>query len=603
MKNTAHMKRFALLVAGCWIMDAAAQAPQAINYQGRLIQGTNLYNGTASVVFRLYTNSVGGTHHFESTNLVTVVDGLYATSIGQFVTLGTLDDALTRAQNWLEVSVNGSTLSPRERILSVPYARQTHGLRVTGANSIILNPGGGNVAAVNAQHASIGGGLANSIAPNADYATIGGGDLNVISNYGYASVIAGGQDNTIQTGAYFSAIGGGFENTLDENADDSTIAGGAFNWIQTNSVQSAIGGGRRSVVDSDSTSSTIAGGLSNRIGRSAGGTAIGGGQLNVVQTGAQFSVIGGGSQNTIQTGAYDSVIGGGEVNIIERGALGSTVGGGILNVIGSNALYGTIPGGYQNQLGINAFNAFAAGRQAKALHPGAFVWADNTVADYASTAANEFSVRATGGVRLSDNTPSLSFGSTTRQMLNLWSTNYGIGIQAFGFYCRTDGNFYWYKGGQHDHSTGNAGGGLTLMSLTTDGLTVNGTFVSSSDRNHKTDLQPVDSRAVLDGVVNLPLATWRFVHDTNTLHLGPMAQDFRAAFGLGPDDRHITMVDADGVALAAIQALAKENAALGEQVSAFSGQVSGLKSENVQLRRENEALKSRLDAIERKLGL
>jgi SMC interacting uncharacterized protein involved in chromosome segregation len=38
-------------------------------------------------------------------------------------------------------------------------------------------------------------------------------------------------------------------------------------------------------------------------------------------------------------------------------------------------------------------------------------------------------------------------------------------------------------------------------------------------------------------------------------HLGPMAQDFYAAFAVGMDDKHISMVDADGVALAAIQGL------------------------------------------------
>jgi hypothetical protein len=37
--------------------------------------------------------------------------------------------------------------------------------------------------------------------------------------------------------------------------------------------------------------------------------------------------------------------------------------------------------------------------------------------------------------------------------------------------------------------------------------------------------------------------------------MGPMAQDFRAAFGVGEDDRHISTVDAEGVALAAIQGL------------------------------------------------
>ena len=45
-------------------------------------------------------------------------------------------------------------------------------------------------------------------------------------------------------------------------------------------------------------------------------------------------------------------------------------------------------------------NSFAAGRRAKALHDGAFVWADATDADFASTADNQFNIRATGRVRV-----------------------------------------------------------------------------------------------------------------------------------------------------------------------------------------------------------
>ena len=61
----------------------------------------------------------------------------------------------------------------------------------------------------------------------------------------------------------------------------------------------------------------------------------------------------------------------------------------------------------------------------------------------------------------------------------------------------------------------------------------------------------------------LPLAEWSYKSDGSQIrHAGPMAQDFHAAFGLGADERHITALDAAGVALAAIQGLQKENAAL-----------------------------------------
>ncbi|CCI03414.1 hypothetical protein [Microcystis aeruginosa] len=72
-------------------------------------------------------------------------------------------------------------------------------------------------------------------------------------------------------------------------------------------------------------------------------------------------------------------------------------------------------------------------------------------------------------------TGSVSFGSQVRQMLNLWSTNYGIGIQSSTQYFRSDANFAWYKGGSHNDAELNAGGGTSLMTLDANGkLSVSG---------------------------------------------------------------------------------------------------------------------------------
>jgi hypothetical protein len=78
-----------------------------------------------------------------------------------------------------------------------------------------------------------------------------------------------------------------------------------------------------------------------------------------------------------------------------------------------------------------------------------------------------------------------------------------------------------------------------------------------SDRNLKKDLAMVDSADILAKVSRLPISTWTYLSEPSGLrHMGPMAQDFRASFGLGDrDDRHYNSIDAHGVALAAIQAL------------------------------------------------
>ena len=83
-----------------------------------------------------------------------------------------------------------------------------------------------------------------------------------------------------------------------------------------------------------------------------------------------------------------------------------------------------------------------------------------------------------------------------------------------------------------------------------------GSWFSLSDRNAKTAVEPVDGREVLKKVAALPLNTWQYkTQESKYRHMGPMAQDFYAAFRLGESDKGIDTVDADGVALAAIQGL------------------------------------------------
>ncbi len=106
-------------------------------------------------------------------------------------------------------------------------------------------------------------------------------------------------------------------------------------------------------------------------------------------------------------------------------------------------------------------------------------------------------------------------------------------------------------------------------------------FITLSDRNQKAGFAPVDVDSVLAKVALLPLMTWHYTNDAAaTPHLGPMAQDFHAAFGLGGDDKTIATVDADGVALAAIQGLHRK--------------VEVLSVENAELRARLERLEALL---------
>jgi hypothetical protein len=107
-----------------------------------------------------------------------------------------------------------------------------------------------------------------------------------------------------------------------------------------------------------------------------------------------------------------------------------------------------------------------------------------------------------------------------------------------------------------------------------------------SDRNLKRDIVPVDALSVLETVSKLPVSTWSYRTDADGVrHMGPMAQDFKAAFGLGDTDRGYYSVDAHGVSLAAIQALY-------ELSTQQSRRIDGLE-------RENAKLQERLEALER----
>ncbi len=101
-----------------------------------------------------------------------------------------------------------------------------------------------------------------------------------------------------------------------------------------------------------------------------------------------------------------------------------------------------------------------------------------------------------------------------------------------------------------------------------------GSWASLSDRDAKENFEPVNAQAILDALAALEISSWNYRAQSDTVrHLGPMAQDFYAAFGVGETDRAISNVDADGVALAAIQALYRRVLELEARVGALESQL------------------------------
>ena len=106
-------------------------------------------------------------------------------------------------------------------------------------------------------------------------------------------------------------------------------------------------------------------------------------------------------------------------------------------------------------------------------------------------------------------------------------------------------------------------GGLQALNGSTEIMALNSTgdltvksVTQTSSRQEKSGFESVDGISVLDKVAGLPISEWSYKADNPSVrHLGPMSEDFHAAFGLGKTDKGLTSVDTSGVALAAIQGL------------------------------------------------
>jgi hypothetical protein len=555
-----------------WEMMPTIDAPNVIggapgNYVASAVQGATIGGGgTITTYGRAYSNSIFSFH------------GTIGGGLGNTIQANAIESTIAGGnQNFIQNGANDSAI------------------------------GGGYLNAIEfaGGYSSVAGGNGNTI--NAPSSAIGGGNGNEIYASSGFSFIGGGQSNKIDANNLWSLIGGGAENYI--GSDKCTIGGGAGNYISDVSGASFIGGGQTNEIDANSFNSIIGGGFENYIGSDT--CAIGGGSGNIIGPNASESFIGGGYSNY----AYGpkSAIGGGSANFIDSTSF-SVIGGGYNNYISAAAPYSTIPGGQDNIA--NAAYCFAAGNQAQAQNRGCFVWADSQSLSFSSTANDQFCVRAQGGVQL-DPTTSISFGSQTRQMLNLWGAAYGIGVQNDREYFRagdTNAGFAWFMGGTHNDTADNPGsGGVEVMKLTYGIAEVGDTgfgyeagllhvigqlnvdanayasdFYSTSDRNKKELFGTVDAGAVLEKVSALPITTWNF-KGHHERHLGPMAQDFRAVFALGPDDKHISTLDEGGVALAAIQGL---NQKLEEHDKKLETALKEKDARIAQLEKEMAAIKS-----------
>jgi len=437
------------------------------------------------------------------------------------------------------------------------YAATVGGGMVNTASSYAATVGGGDTNSAGGERATVAGGRENSA--GAAYATVGGGYSNLAS-FSYATV--GGGDNNEASGS--SATAGGGQSNI-AGGDYATVPGGAGN---TAAGAYSFAAGFRAKANNqgcfvwaDSTDADYTCSKSNLFAvRATGGLTltvdVTGGGLRLRPDATSPSLIAGHGGNALTPGVWGATIGGGGNSSYPNRVTDNygTVGGGANNRAGDNAgttsdkLYATVAGGASNvasgerstvpggsyNVAAGAYS-FAAGRQAKANNQGCFVWGDSTSADVNCSTSNGWVARASGGVT------------------------------------------FYTDAGMTTGVTAAAGGG---------------SWASVSDRNLKENVEQVDSQALLASLAQVPVATWNYKsQDDSIRHIGPMAQDFYAAFGVGEDDTHITTVDADGVALAAIQGLY-------QQVLERDARIAALEAENAGRQAQIDDLAARLTALE-----
>ena len=618
--NLKFIKRAALLVLLSTINSHLSTFAQgtAFTYQGRLNDGASPANGNYDLRLIVYDNSVGGSQQGPIlTNSATAVsNGLFTATLD----FGAIFPGGAR---WLEIAVrtNGGSgfaiLTPRQNLTPAPYAITAGnvapgaGLSGTYGSAITLSNAGnsfsGNGAGLANVNATTLGGLSSSnfwksagnagTVPGANFVgttdnqplelRVNGGrafrlepTVNDANHSGIINVIGGSPLNYLSNGVYAATIsGGGAANFFGVPVSNSvigdfgTVSGGAQN---TAALFGTVGGGTQntaggseSVVDGGQLNT--ASGILSTIGGGQQGTASGNG-----------ATVGGGEQNNASGGSA-TVAGGRNNNAISNNA---TVGGGIGNT--ASGQYATVPGGLNCTAA--GTGSFAAGTQAKANHLGSFVWADNQPADFASQTAGQFLIRASGGVGIGLNNPNSYLHVASAGSI----PQFQITQNAANDFTRLRMNVVGSPSWEMDVSSGPAPSiswwtGTLRMNLDYNGnLTTSGTVNGTSDRNAKEKFIAVSSRVVLDKVAALPISEWNFKNEPATRHIGPMAQDFYAAFNVGMDDKHIATVDEGGVALAPIQGL---NQKLEEQCA-----------ENAELKQQLGEIKETLRRLSKEKG-
>lgn len=134
-------KHVVFLMASLSASLAWAQAPARIGYQGKLLTSSGTpESGAHQLTFSIYDQGTGGSQLWSEAQTVTLNDGLYSVSLGDSVQFGA--SVFGTGDRFLEISVDGQALAPRQRINSVPYALACMNLQGGTVNATSMSVSG-----------------------------------------------------------------------------------------------------------------------------------------------------------------------------------------------------------------------------------------------------------------------------------------------------------------------------------------------------------------------------------------------------------------------------------------------------------------------------
>jgi hypothetical protein len=155
------------------------------------------------------------------------------------------------------------------------------------------------------------------------------------------------------------------------------------------------------------------------------------------------------------------------------------------------------------------------------------------------------------------------------------------GVALHAHMDSSDATAVFGNGGTGDIIKGFSGAsqGTLAFEVQNDGTVKSKGVVLTSDRNAKANFAELNPAEVLARVAAMPVTEWNYKDDpADKKHIGPVAQDFHTAFGLdGSDDKHISVVDEGGVALAAIQGLNQKLEEKDGRIQEQAGEIAELK--------------------------